>query len=103
MLFPLGTSCKVRESIQRYLNYSSLETNMFDWAFTNFESVLFFISNIDIPLIAEDFYDTNNICNDSRMIFHKSIRFDTLHDFNINMEYEDAMIAFLNKYNRRLQ
>jgi hypothetical protein len=39
MLFPLGTYCKVKESIQRYLNNDSLETNIFDWK--NINSITF--------------------------------------------------------------
>ena len=103
MLFPLGTSCKVRESIQRYLNVDSLKTNIFDWVFTNFESILYFIENIDTPFKEEDFYDANEICLDSRKVNHKFIRFDTLHDFSIYNSYEDGMELFLNKYNRRLK
>jgi hypothetical protein len=103
MLIPLGSSCKVRESIQRYLNINSMQTNMFDWVFSNFESILYFISNIDVPVKADDFYDTNHISIDSRVVFHKNLRFDTLHDFDASKTYEDEMPSFLDKYNRRLQ
>ena len=102
MLIPLGSSCKVRESIQRYLNIESMQTNMFDWVFSNFETVLYFITNIDTPVKADDFYDTNYICFGKRMVFHKLLRFDTLHDFDGSKTYEEEMPSFLDKYNRRL-
>ena len=103
MLFPLGTSCKVRESIQRYLNYHSLETNIFDWVFTNFASILYFLNNIDIPITENDFYDTKIITNNHRYIFHKKIRFESIHDFSIHNNYDFEMQLLLEKYNRRLQ
>lgn len=102
MLFPLGSACKVRESIQRYLNVNSLQTNMFDWVLSNFDAILYFILNIDTPLKEDDFYDLGGYNGIDRAVFHKSPRFDTIHDFNLNTTYEQQMPAFLEKYNRRL-
>jgi hypothetical protein len=114
MLFPLGSACKVRESIQRYLNVDSLQTNIFDWVSTNFDSIIYIISNINTPLKAKDFYefeDTENFYKlnveylqslKKRAVFHKNIRFDTLHDFPINKSYEESLPLFLERYNVRL-
>ena len=103
MIISLGNSCKVREAIQRFLNCDTLESNMFDWVFTNFSSILYFIENIDKPLIATDFYDTELKCFNHRGVNHCNLRFDTLHDINANESYEEQLPLFLEKYNRRLQ
>jgi hypothetical protein len=102
MLISLGGSCKVREAIQRNLNQNSLETNMFDWVISNFDSVLYFLRNIDTPIVENDFYDTGNTCLHHKIIFHKTLRFDSIHDIDSNHIYENELPFFLEKYNRRL-
>jgi hypothetical protein len=102
MLFPLGTACKVREAVQRYLNVNTLETQMFDWIVSNFKTILYFVKNIDTPLIADDFIDTNTHPYGHRIIHHKKVRFESIHDCNYNNSYEYELPLFLEKYNRRL-
>lgn len=103
MLFPLGSACKVRESIQRYLDVKSIETNLFDWMITNFDTILYFIENINTPIKPEDIFDTNNTCIDKRIILHKNARFESYHDFEASVSYEEQLQTVLNKYNRRLK
>jgi len=102
MLISLGSACKVRNAIQRSLQVTDLETNMFDWVVSNFESVLYFLQNIDTPITENDFYDSEYTCMQCRRIFHKNIRFESIHDCNINNAYENELPYFLEKYNRRL-
>jgi hypothetical protein len=66
-MISLGNSCKVKEAILRHIGKSSSETNMFDWVLSNFDSVLYFINNIDKPLIKDDFLDTKSKCQNHRM------------------------------------
>jgi len=103
MIISLGTSCKVREAIQRCLNIPSLESNIFDWLITNFESILYCIQNIDKPFSETDFYDSKEICLSHRIILHKSLRFDSLHDCVASNNYQLEMRQFIDKYNRRLK
>lgn len=102
MIISLGCSCKVRDAIQRHIKDYSLETNMFDWVLSNFDSVLYFISNIDKPLITDDFYDTKTQCTTHRIVNHIKNRFDTLHDVDFDKPYETEICALIDKYNRRL-
>ena len=103
MIVSLGNCCKVREAIQRYIKKDSLETNMFDWVISNFNSVLYFIGNINKPLIKDDFYDTKSQCYTHRIVEHKYIRFETLHDVVFNNPYKTEILILLDKYNRRLK
>jgi hypothetical protein len=113
MLFPLGSACKVRQSIQRYLHLETMQTNMFDWVISNFEAILYFILNIDTPIRASDFYElkdnddfykTNKESVGSRRVIHNFYRFDTIHDFTFfkTKSYEEELPFFIDKYNRRL-
>ena len=102
MIISLGNSCKVRAAIERYFRVNSLETNMFDWVLSNFDSVLYFLNNIDKPLVKNDFYDTNIECANHRRVFHVKIRFDTLHDVVFKNPYETEINNLIDKYNRRL-
>jgi len=101
-LISLGNSCKVREVIQRYQGTSSLETNMFDWVISNFDTVLYFMLNIYKPLIKDDFYDSKLHCLNHRRVHHGKILFESIHDVIFNNSYETEMNAFIDKYNRRL-
>jgi hypothetical protein len=103
MFVSIGSKCSVRESIQRYLKLESMQTNLFDFNLTNFETIVYILENIDNEFKADDFYDLNEICADSRMLNHKLLRLDTVHDFNISKPYDEEMINFINKYNRRLK
>ena len=78
MLFPLGSACKVNESIQRYLNNKN-QTNLFDWVASNFESVLYFILNIDTPLKKDDFYWLENNCDLEYYSSFYNMRIEDLH------------------------
>jgi len=102
MLISLGSACKVRQAIQRKLATTSLETNMFDWVISNFESVLYFLQNIDTPITENDFYDTGKTCMEHKIVLHNKIRFESIHDCNINNTYENELPILLEKYNRRL-
>ena len=102
----LGTSCKVRESIDRYNGFRN-ETNFFDWVLSNFTTVLFVLEHIDNP----DFFLTCNKFiknppssnNPTHYIAsHTQVYFSSLHDFPVNVEYDDYMITFLEKYKRRI-
>ena len=101
MLYSLGFACRVRESIQRYLDNSSQQTNLFDWNLVNFATIVSILQK-DMTFKSDDFYDTNEICMQSRIVNHKTLRFDTLHDFDIKQTYETILPVFLEKYNRRL-
>jgi len=103
MIISLGFACKVRSAIQSHTMKNSMETNMFDWLFSNFDSILYFLGNIDKALTEEDFFDTNQKCFEHRMVNHCSIRFDTLHDVIFDNAYETEIIKLLDKYNRRLK
>ena len=102
-IISLGNSCKVRHAIQRHLKTNTLETNMFDWVLSNFESVLYFIRHIDKPLVKDDFYATNLKCFPHRVVKHVNIRFDTLHDVIFDNPYETEIDILVDKYNRRLK
>jgi len=102
MIISLGNSCKVREAIQRYLGDSSLKSNFFDWVLSNFDSVLYFITNIHKPLIKDDFYDTEKECFTRRIVNHTNVRFDTFHDVVFDNPYEKEICELIEKYNRRL-
>lgn len=102
MLISLGCACKVREAIQRKLNVSSLETNMFDWVISNFETVLYFIKNIDKLITESDFVDSRQVCLQHRIIPHRFLRFESLHDSDISNDYDTELTKLVDKYNRRL-
>lgn len=102
----LGTSCKVRESIDRYNGFRN-ETNFFDWVLSNFTTVLFVIQNIDHPemfLTANKFIKNSPSSNNPTHYIanHVQLYFSSLHDFPVSIEYNDYMIPFLEKYKRRL-
>lgn len=102
MFISLGSACRIREAIQRHLNVDTLETNMFDWVLSNFAAVLYFIQHIDEPIIDSDFYDTKIIFLDKRLVNHTKLRFNTIHDCDANLSYENTLPLLLEKYNRRL-
>jgi hypothetical protein len=103
ILVPIGSKCSVRQSIQRYLKLETMETNLFDWNVTNFETIVYMIENIDNEFKKEDFYDTNEICGHSRMLNHNNLRLNIIHDFDNSNDYDKEMVIFINKYNRRLK
>ena len=103
MIISLGFACKVRSAIQSHYMKNSMETNMFDWLFSNFDSILYFLGNIDKPLIEEDFYNTNQKCLEHRMVNHCRVRFDRLHDVIFDNAYATEIVKLLDKYNRRLK
>ena len=102
MLFPLGCSCKLRYSIERFTNEKK-ETNLFDWVLTNFETILYYVENIDKEIISDQFYDSNITIYDNRIVNHKEIRFSSIHDFPLIVSYEENMLKFIEMVNRRLK
>jgi hypothetical protein len=101
VLIPLGSACRVRQSIDRYTK-TGRETNLFDWNISNFATVVHCIKNIDKPFESSEFYDMNTICpTNHRMVGHHFLRLDSLHDFPIHQTYEEYMPTFLDIYNRR--
>ena len=101
LLVPFGSACLVRQSIDKYLN-GGRATNLFDWNYTNFKTILDIIKNIDRPFVADEFYDMEKTClNSHRVIGHKRLSFMILHDFPISKTYDEYMPEFLEKYNRR--
>ena len=102
MLFPLGCSCKLRYSIERFTNEKK-ETNLFDWVLTNFDTIVYYLENIDIEIRSDDFYDANISIYESKIVNHKKIRFSSVHDFPLSINYEDNMIKFIDSINRRLK
>jgi hypothetical protein len=107
MFISLGFACRVRESIDRF-NGFRVETNFFDWIFSNFSTVLFIIQRINFPeqfLTADKFIHkgigSNNITHYT--VDHSQLFLSSLHDFPSNMSYEDYMPEFLDKYKRRLE
>ena len=102
MLFPLGCSCKLRYSIERFTN-EQRETNLFDWVLTNFDTILYYLENIDTEIKSDDFYDSNVSIYDSKIVNHKKIRFSSVHDFPLSINYEENMIKFIETVNRRLK
>jgi len=102
MLFPLGCSCKLRYSIERFTNKNK-ESNIFDWVLTNFDTILYYVENIDKEIKSDDFYDANITIYDSKIVNHKKIRFSSVHDFPLKISYEENMIKFIEMVNRRLK
>lgn len=103
MLISLGNSCKVRGAIYRYTTPLGWETNMFDWVISNFDSVLYFLKNIDQPINKDDFEDTGRLCGPHRIMRNKIIRFDSVHDVVGDNLFEEEMQSFIAKYERRLR
>jgi len=101
-LVSIGTVCRVRESIQRYLKLDSHETCIFDWIFSTFETVLYFMENIDETLIIDDFIVTEEICNEHKIVKHKFSQMISLHDVRKDANLTSEMTSFVEKYNRRL-
>ena len=101
LLFPLGGSCKLRYSIDRYYNTENRETNFFDWVLTNFDSILYFIKNIDVEIRHNQFYDSNISIYDNRIVNHNLTRYSSVHDFPVNVTFEQQMPEFIEKINRR--
>ena len=102
----LGTSCKVRESIDRFNGFRN-ETNFFDWILSNFTTVLFVIQYIDHPelfLTSDKFIKSFPSPNNPTHFIsnHNQLYFSSLHDFPVDMEYDHFMIFFLEKYKRRI-
>lgn len=102
----LGTSCKVRESIDRYNGFRN-ETNFFDWILSNFITVLFVVEHIDNPdvFLTHDKFIKNHPSSNNPTHYianHSQLYFSSLHDFPVDIEYNDYMISFLEKYKRRL-
>ena len=102
MLFPLGCSCKLRKSIERFTN-EKRDTNLFDWVLTNFDTILYYVENIDEKIKSDDFYDSNILINENKIVNHKKIRFSSVHDFPLSLNYEDNMKKFIDTLNRRLK
>ena len=102
MLISLGSSCKVRSAIQRHIHLDTLESNMFDWVISNFASVVYFIQHIDDPIIESDFDDSKILYLGKRFVYHTKLRFNSIHDCDANLSYENSLPLFLQKYNRRL-
>lgn len=103
MLISLGNSCKVRAAIYRHTTPSGWETNMFDWVISNFDSVLYFLKNIDKPINKDDFEDTGRLCGPHRIMRNKKIRFESVHDVQGDNPYDEEMQGFIAKYERRLR
>jgi hypothetical protein len=101
MILSLGNSCKVKEAIQRYTNVKS-QSQFFDWMLSNFDSVLYFMKNINTPIHGNNFYLTNEQYYEHKRLNHLHIRFDSLHDILCNQLYEIEKNKFIEKYNRRL-
>jgi len=101
MILSLGNSCKVKEAIQRYTNLKT-QSQLFDCILCNFNSVLYFIKHINLPIHTNNFYLTNEQYYDHIRLNHLYIRFDSLHDILYNNSYETEKIKFIEKYNRRL-
>ena len=91
MLFPLGCSCKLRYSIERFTNENT-ESNLFDWVLTNFDTILYYLENIDKEIKSDEFYDANITIYESKIVNHKKIRFSSIHDFPLTINYEENMI-----------
>lgn len=104
MILPIGSACRVRESYDRIIKIKR-ETNFFDWIVSNFETVLYFIKNIDKKIEADDIYDTNKLVPiiNKRIICHKKVRIQFLHDMDGDKTYESQLPEFLDKLNRRLK
>jgi hypothetical protein len=102
MLFPLGCSCKLRHSLERFSN-ERRDTNLFDWVLTNFDTILYYLENIDEEIKSDDFYDSNILYYENKIVNHKKIRFSSLNDFPLSINYEDNMIKFIYTVNRRLK
>lgn len=101
ILIPLGSACRVRQSIDNYTK-NGRETNLFDWNISDFQTILYFLKNIDIPFISSDFNDMNQTCiTGHRMVNHNKLLLLSIHDFPLDKSYKEYMPEFLEKYNRR--
>jgi hypothetical protein len=102
----LGYACLVRQSIDIYNGYR-VETNFFDWLFTNFTTILFIIQNIDNPnaFLTHDRFTDKGITDNNkthRFVEHNELYFNSLHDFPAELGYWDYIYTFIEKYKRRL-
>jgi hypothetical protein len=103
----LGFACRVRESIDRFNSFRS-ETNFFDWLLSNFITVVFIIQNINNPerFLTNNKFEkfqpsSNNLTHYT--VKHTQLFFESLHDFPVNINYDECMVNFLEKYKRRLE
>ena len=102
ILFPLGGSCKLKYSIDRYYN-NNIELNFFDRVLTNFDTILYFIKNIDKEIIKDDFFDSNINIFEKRIVNFKNCRFSSVNDFPLNIRYEQHLPIFIDMLNIRLK
>jgi len=103
LLLPIGSSCRVRQSIDRFYNNKQI-TNLFDWVSSDFNAVLYFIKNIDTKILESDFYDTGCIENlaGNRIVTNIHTYFVSVHDCHISKTYEEILPVFITMLNRRL-
>ena len=102
MLISLGSACRIRAAIQTQLHVDTLESNMFDWVICNFPCIVHFIQHIDEPIIESDFYDTKILYSGKRLVYHTKFKFNSIHDCDANLSYENSLPLLLQTYNRRL-
>ena len=98
----LGSSSKVRESIDRFYG-TDREINLFDSIICNFNTINYFLKNIDKNILAEDFLDTGKTILDNKIISHKTIRYISIQDFPSNSSYQQILPKFIETLNRRLK
>ena len=101
-IISIGSACKVRESIDRFYG-TDRETNLFDWVISNFNTILYFVKNIDKNIQAEHFLDTGKTILNNRIVFHKETRYISIHDFPVSSSYIQILPKFIDTLNRRLK
>lgn len=105
-LISLGFACRVRESIDRF-NEFRVETNFFDWIMSNFSTVLYVFQNIDNPelFLTKNHFKGQAPSENNKTHYianHNQLYFMSLHDFPVEIPFNDYMPTFLETYKRRL-
>ncbi len=104
MIISIGSSPKVIESIERFYGFKK-EESLFDWSFSNFETVLHYIRNIDNTINRDDFYDTKEEEHilGCRIVNHKKLRFSITREFPLIESFKSYLPVFIDSINRRLR
>ena len=106
-LISLGNACKVRESIDRY-NGAPQPTHIFDWVISDFDAVVEIIKSIanDEEILI---FNENSFINEGShpnlpshlCLSHKTLNFKSIHDVEVDKDYQTEYNLFINKYLRR--
>lgn len=97
-----GSAPKVRDSIDRYYG-TDREINLFDSMICNFNTIHYFLKNMDKNLEENNFTDTGKCLGDYRIVSFKETRYISISDFPSNLQFKDVLPKFVDTLNRRLK